>query len=425
MKKIILIILLLIFKMSFAQSGWQRVNIENPQEGSWIFDIKIYNSIGIMSSFNNKLLISSDGGLNWFHSVDSIKYTIFISKINNNVWIGSVDSVPYKSVNGGLHFYTTGNGITSPHNNYFNFVAGNSQKIFTGSSELEPGNKAYYSTNNGTQWLTIDTFANFSSRPDYHSIYVEDSTVIFGTGNFIYRSFNNGKTWEHVKDTTISQFHTSYVYQLAKAGNKLYATFPGVNFRTYMYYSTNYGTKWIAQNVLPPQMDFMSVNLQSYGDYVFCFDAWSTRKVYYCHYMDSVWKRVNTDSLYSLNLSAVAGDYLYVVGSNSNVYRKRISDVIGIQQISTTVPDKFYLSQNYPNPFNPVTNIKFSLPEKTFTKLKVYDLLGREVQQLINERLTAGEYKYDFNASLLPSGIYFYKLETDNFSETRKMVLVK
>jgi hypothetical protein len=65
------------------------------------------------------------------------------------------------------------------------------------------------------------------------------------------------------------------------------------------------------------------------------------------------------------------------------------------------------------------------LPQKSFVKLKVFDLLGREVANLVNENLSAGSYKYDFNASALPSGIYFYKLETENFSETRKMVLVK
>ncbi len=115
----------------------------------------------------------------------------------------------------------------------------------------------------------------------------------------------------------------------------------------------------------------------------------------------------------------------WAVGWNGAILKTTTGGTIGVQQINTSLPDKFYLEQNYPNPFNPNTNIEFSLPKNSFVLLKVFDLLGREVANLVNENLSAGSYKYDFNASALPSGIYFYKLETENFSETKKMVLVK
>jgi hypothetical protein len=110
---------------------------------------------------------------------------------------------------------------------------------------------------------------------------------------------------------------------------------------------------------------------------------------------------------------------------NNSLVTLKYSQSTEVQQISTSLPNKFHLSQNYPNPFNPNTVISFQLPVAGFVKLKVFDLLGREIANLVNENLSAGSYKYDFNASALPSGIYFYKLETENFSETRKMVLVK
>lgn len=99
--------------------------------------------------------------------------------------------------------------------------------------------------------------------------------------------------------------------------------------------------------------------------------------------------------------------------------------IIGINPISTIVPDKFSLYQNYPNPFNPSTKIKFNINKYGFTSLIVYDSRGREVGNFINQSLSTGTYEYQFNASELPSGIYFYQLKSAEFVQTKKMILVK
>ncbi len=88
-------------------------------------------------------------------------------------------------------------------------------------------------------------------------------------------------------------------------------------------------------------------------------------------------------------------------------------------------PDNFELKQNYPNPFNPSTTINFSLPESDKVTLKVYDIIGNEVDNLINSPMSAGSFEYKFNASSLPSGVYFYELKTREFRSVRKMVLEK
>ena len=98
---------------------------------------------------------------------------------------------------------------------------------------------------------------------------------------------------------------------------------------------------------------------------------------------------------------------------------------IGIQNTSNEIPAGYSLSQNYPNPFNPATNITFSIPVSTNVKLSVFDMLGREVGTLVNEDLNAGTYNADWNASNYSSGVCFYKIETSNFSETKKMILIK
>ncbi len=103
----------------------------------------------------------------------------------------------------------------------------------------------------------------------------------------------------------------------------------------------------------------------------------------------------------------------------------KYATTIGIQPISGEVPSAFALSQNYPNPFNPVTNIKFSIPKSASVMLTVFDVSGRQVAELVNEQLSAGSYNFDFNASHLSSGVYFYKLVSNEFTDVKKMILVK
>jgi endoglucanase Acf2 len=98
---------------------------------------------------------------------------------------------------------------------------------------------------------------------------------------------------------------------------------------------------------------------------------------------------------------------------------------IGIQQIGSEIPQSFKLYQNYPNPFNPGATIKFDITKTTDVKINVYDILGREVAVLVNNVLTPGTYKAEWNASQFASGTYFYRITAGDFSETKKMMLVK
>ena len=106
-------------------------------------------------------------------------------------------------------------------------------------------------------------------------------------------------------------------------------------------------------------------------------------------------------------------------------YRGAGGETVGTQNISTEIPEKYSLSQNYPNPFNPITKIKFNVSKLSSVKIVVYDVIGREVQTLVNETLKPGTYETSFEGSLLNSGVYFYRLITNSFSETRRMLLVK
>jgi hypothetical protein len=100
-------------------------------------------------------------------------------------------------------------------------------------------------------------------------------------------------------------------------------------------------------------------------------------------------------------------------------------DVTSIDENPQTIISDFQLHQNYPNPFNPTTAIKYQIPEISLVTLKVYDVLGSEIATLVNEEKHSGSYEIEFNATTLPSGIYFYKLQAGSFVETKKMILMK
>lgn len=96
-----------------------------------------------------------------------------------------------------------------------------------------------------------------------------------------------------------------------------------------------------------------------------------------------------------------------------------------VEEIYSNIPESFDIKQNYPNPFNPSTNIEYTIPEATLVQLKVYDVLGNEVAELVNEEQSAGTYRADFFAENLASGLYIAKLQAGNYSKTIKMTLLK
>jgi hypothetical protein len=96
-----------------------------------------------------------------------------------------------------------------------------------------------------------------------------------------------------------------------------------------------------------------------------------------------------------------------------------------VEEYGNTIPDKFVLNQNFPNPFNPTTTIRFSITETDLITLKIYNSIGEEVAELVNQILPTGSYKLDWNAENIPSGAYFYTLTTDSFRDTKKMILLR
>jgi hypothetical protein len=123
----------------------------------------------------------------------------------------------------------------------------------------------------------------------------------------------------------------------------------------------------------------------------------------------------------------VWGDNRHDIGGiyAQNIHYNGTLGTVSVRKISTGIITKYELYQNYPNPFNPLTKIKFSIPENSIITLKVYNVIGQEIATLVNEKLNAGTYEIPFSNNLLPSGVYFYRLQAGDYTNTKKLILLK
>ncbi len=264
------------------------------------------------------------------------------------------------------------------------------------------GNGIYLSTNNGDNWT--QTSVNSGTL----ALTISGSNIFAGTReNGVLLSTNNGNNW------TQTALNTGYVNAIGIYGNDIFAATTGG-----IYLSTNDGASW----TLTSNMGSI-VGLAKYSSYLFA--ASGGFGVYVSSDNGANWIQRN-EGLGNWNVLdiLILNDYIFA-GTAGSTYRRPVAEIIGINSISTEIPNQFSLSQNYPNPFNPATKIGFELPKGSFIKLIVYDITGKEVETLVNQNLRAGIYEYEWNGISLPSGVYFYIFVTDGFTETKKMMLIK
>jgi hypothetical protein len=159
--------------------------------------------------------------------------------------------------------------------------------------------------------------------------------------------------------------------------------------------STNGGTTWINERI--SSSSFLPNYQTFFGDY--------TNISAHNGHIRPIWARL--------------------VSSALSVWTALIDFPVGIEKTNNEIPESFALYQNYPNPFNPVTKFKFDIPSANHVQIRVFDLLGKEAAEIVNSDLAPGTYEYEWDASALSSGVYFYKLTSGNFESTKKLVLNK
>lgn len=143
--------------------------------------------------------------------------------------------------------------------------------------------------------------------------------------------------------------------------------------------------------------------------------------------LDWIKKNEGLTSVNTTNVLYIFNNYVYAGIANQAVWRRPLSElIIGINNNTSLVPPSFALEQNYPNPFNPVTSIRYQIPNDKYVTIKVYNLIGKEIAELVKEKKTPGIYEVNFDANNLSSGFYFYSLYADGVQiDTKRMVLIK
>jgi photosystem II stability/assembly factor-like uncharacterized protein len=254
-------------------------------------------------------------------------------------------------------------------------------------------------TNSGNNWFTI---VNPSTGISYEEIYFINTLLgfaVFNANNYyvnIYKTTNGGLNWTKVDSANggmTSTYYTSGNMQFVNNSTGYFSqiSFPDVGRSGNIIKTTNGGNNWFSLS----NSDITSL---IFGSGLTCIQF------------------VNNNTGY---VTGENGIILKTTNGGGNFH-------IGINKISKIIPIDILLSQNYPNPFNPTTNIKYQVASSKFIRLVVFNILGKEVAVLVNEKLKAGEYETTFDGSGLPSGVYFYSLYSDGVrTDTKKMLMIK
>jgi hypothetical protein len=389
---------------SGAQNNYKNYSYQNNHN---IFSKYPFYSKNLLNGINENfevykgvLVKSTNAGVSWetVGQFDSLTgYIDDMHFFNANTGYAVIDSIPapnpkfYKTTNAGINWQLS----TSIQNGFIledmNFIDLNTGFV-CGYMNNNGKSVIYKTTNSGSNWNRKDFL--YTGNIVEISFFNATTGVAIGNsgtnfiGTKIYRTTNTGNTWDSIM--AVSNVIPTFIKVLNGTGTSFagsYFTYDTstVFTRTYTLKSTDYGLTWITKN-------FSSSDIMT-G----------------CSLIDQN------------NFFMSGGDFF----NTSVILKSTNGGNVYINQTGSEIPTEFSLSQNYPNPFNPSTNIKYQIANNSFVKLIVYDILGKELIKLVNEKLNAGVYKVTFDGSSLNSGIYFYKLQTDNFSEIKKMVLIK
>ncbi|MGE5350907.1 MAG: T9SS type A sorting domain-containing protein [Syntrophothermus sp.] len=275
------------------------------------------------------------------------------------------------------------------------------------------------STDYGDSWDTLSLTPPSPAQLDFlfshnGNLY----TAQYGGG--LFKSTNDGLNW---KDVSGSLRHPGST--LMFAGSKYVFVINDSLF----YRSSNEGESWDSLRVpLTPRISVS--NAISTDSLIFLTglsrDTFNI-KLYSGTISSNQWKDITPGlpeaTILLPHALAVKDNWLFLASSNG-LWKYDLSHLLAVEDNQALV-NTYKLSQNYPNPFNPATTISYSIPKASFVKLKVYDMLGRVVQTLVNKEQSAGSYKVRFEASSLPSGMYIYEIRSDNFIKSGKMLLLK
>lgn len=419
MKRLVFtLIVVFICSVSYSQSGWYQVY--NSSAGRSIHSIQFtsentgYASIWVYSGTGyGGLLKTTNGGDNWVNLMPAGNVWDFCFLDNNTGYIDFMktnwnnDHI-FKTTNGGINWFDQDSVYSLLGIEFFDYNTGFAAGKYGGGKKT---------TNGGINWVQ---FVAPGCWHQWTTMSCLSADIWIVAGGNICKTTNGGVNW----NSTNGIFFAAICFINNTTG--FVGSDDGAISKT-----TNAGNNWfvidsIISSLNPRNIMFVNDNTG-----------------YISAGYNQVYK--TTDGGYNwsqqvINSSNNAIEYVHFInpntgfagGGNGAIYKTTTGGTVFVNNISTEVPSSYSLRQNYPNPFNPITKIKFdiaSIPrwrgEGGWTSLKIYDITGREIQTLVNEKLQPGSYEVSFDGSALSSGVYFYKMTAGDYSKARRMIILK
>lgn len=410
MKIIEILIFTLLFTCNPAVTQWIQ---QNGGTNVTLYDIDFINeNTGWITGTASKILKTTNGGTNWLTQIPPIPLNRELNSIQmfdaNTGYIAGWTNTFLQTTNGGENWIQLpGPSVTNGSLNSMSFINVNTGWVcgFLGI--------IWKTTNSGLTWDSLNT-GNSAPLRDIQFLNSQTGWVVGDVG-YIRKTTNGGLNWFFQFFGTFSdywynslQFVNNNTGWIVSYNNKVFGT-------------TNAGTNWDSVSNTPGVCLYFVNALTGWtgGDNG---DLYKTTNGGLNFYLQTipVTGGFFTDIEFVNDTVGWAVDVFVIMKTTNGG-----GEFVGINPISNDLPRNYVLYQNYPNPFNPNTTIKFEILNEENVKLIIFDILGKEVETIIDSKLKAGTYNYDYNAEKLSSGIYFYTLHTNTVTITKKMILNK
>ncbi len=428
MKNLFIYLLLLLLCNTYAQEN-------HHSKASKLFFFN--NDFGALVKGNNSIGITNKGGQYWQHinlnTSENLHKILFTSETSG--WIIGDKSI-FKSTDGGS---TWTNNYTFNMSGLYSLYFINGQNGFIGSQEEGSSSDEsiiYYTNNSGESWNEASIDSNLNNAVLDFS-FANDSVGVAVSAFTIYKTNNYGRNWNKLPiNFFVGSGNPEKAAMIDDNNIILTASYPNVVAEGFLLKSSDGGLSW---NRLGNEQDFKWGISDAF---IFSKDSiWlTTGSTLYItqnggNYWDTLSVNLDYFSFTSANEAYGLFDkYILYTQDGWRTYTIIDSTVTAVEE-NINIPQEFKLYQNYPNPFNPSTRIQYSISAQTQdinqsslsqeVTLKVFDILGREVAVLVNEKQSPGKYEVQFDTANLPSGIYLYQLKTTRFSKVKKCILLK
>ena len=431
MKNIYSLILFVITLFLFTNSVFAQWDYIVPPNEFYGANYLINRGTDLYLATNQDVFKSSDGGDSWenlsngFIS-DAGNSNIYIQFAGDNIFVASTIKGVFMSPDNGANWQLDTAGIDPEYSTQVDLLYSDGSKIFASRAYSTYG--FYMKDAAPGPWTRVvsgDIGTGYSSEV-FGMTKIGDTYYAATRSLGVFES-TDGTNWVQKTNTDIPSDIGPFSFvtnRLTSIGSTLFLATPEVG----IHQSTDGGDSWsrVDQGFATWNQFSTTAIMCLYSDGTNLYASMGKDdSAYVSTDMGNTWNDMSTGLDHFIKSFAMHDGELFAAQWDIDSGIVKYSGVLEVEKEDGAIPSNFELSQNYPNPFNPSTTIQFSLPKNSFVSLKVYDTLGREVSDLVNEELSQGKYSVNFDGQNLTSGVYFYRIETKEFKSSIKMTLLK